>query len=390
MWKLLRLFIILILMIPIFSWISWKLKAKERINLLVLDKTTPNDDYSEHLSFFWVANQMRWVKQDGEGYNFSEDFYGFHPKEDGEYSINDLRALNEDDFSELADSLDLAFFADTYGIYNTNWKGHPDYGKDTISLFYGGLKAPELVLLQKMKEKGKTILAEFNFTASPTSEPVRKKAEELFGVEWNGWVGKYYHTLDTIIDEEIPRWVPDLYEKNYNKEYNFKNAGIVLVNDKEQIVILDAKEDLNSRFPILESEKATQAKYNVPETIYYPYWFDINTTDSRNEVLAWFSLDVNSKGKKLLDRYHLPHRFPAIIEHDQEYHFLYFACDFSDNQMGIYSSYFRGINTLSGAFYSANQVKDRKMFFWKYYQPFMESLMDTIAERKAHRLVYVD
>jgi hypothetical protein len=390
MWKLLRLIIILFLLIPIISWVSWKLKTKEKVSLLVFDKTTPNTEYSEHLSFFWVANQKRWVKASGEEYNFAEDFYGFHPKEDGKYSINDLRNFEEDDLSGLADSLDLVFFADTYGIYNSNWKDHPDYGKDTISLFYGGLQAPELALLKKMKEKGKTILAEFNFVASPTDGIIRQEAQEMFGVEWNGWVGRYYNTLDTVLDREIPRWVPDLYEKNYKKEYDFKNAGIILVNNKEQIVILDAKRHLNNRFPILESERGTQSKYDVPETIYYPYWFDINKTDSRNKVLAWFHIDVNSSGKKLLDQFNLPQRFPAILEHDQDYHFLYFACDFSDNQMGIYSSYFRGINKLSSAFYSTNQVKDRKMFFWKYYQPFMESLMDSISVRKSRRSDYSD
>lgn len=390
MWKLLRIIILLFLLIPVISWISWKLKDKVPINLLVIDKTTPNENYSEHLSFFWVANQKRWVKANGEEYNFAEDFYGFHPGDDGKYIIKDLRILEKKGLSELADSLDLAFFADTYGIYNSNWKDHPDFGKDTISLFYGGLQPTEFNLLREMKRKGKTIIAEFNFFASPTSKVIRKQTEQLLGVSWKGWVGKYYNTLDTILDPEIPRWVPDLYKKNYNKEYDFKNAGIVLVDNRERIVILDAKKHLNRRFPVLESELSTQLQYNVPESIYYPFWFDINSTDSRNHVLAWFNLDVNKQGKALLDRFNLPKRFPAILEHDKDYRFIYFACDFSDNEMGIYSSYFNGVNKLSGAFYSANQVKDRKMFFWKYYRPFMETVMDSISAGKTRKPVFVD
>jgi hypothetical protein len=86
----------------------------------------------------------------------------------------------------------------------------------------------------------------------------------------------------------------------------------------------------------------------------------------------------------------VPNQFPAIIEHDKDYRFIYFACDFSDNRMGIYSSYFRGIENLSGAFYSPNQVKDRKMFFWKYYRPFMTTLMDSISAQQTRKKQYLN
>ncbi|PKQ64401.1 hypothetical protein BZG02_06190 [Labilibaculum filiforme] len=390
MWKLLRIVILLFLLIPVVSWISWKFKDQVQINLLVVDKTTPNCNYSEHLSFFWLANQKRWVKPNGEEYNFAEDFYGFHPDGHGDYVIKDLRVFEKKGFASLADSLDVAFFADTYGIYNSNWKDHPDYGKDTISFFYGGLQATEIDLIRELKQKGKTIIAEFNFFASPTAPVIRQQAEDMLGVKWNGWVGKYYNTLDTLLDSEIPRWVPDLYEKNYKKKYDFKNAGIVLVDNKERIVILDAKKHLNRRFPVLESELSTQKKYKVPESIYYPFWFDINTSDSQNTILAWFHLDVNRKGEALLNQFDLPKKFPAIIEHNKDYHFIYFACDFSDNEMGIYSSYFRGVDKLSAAFYNVNQVKDRKMFFWEYYRPFMKTVMDDISADKLNRMECVD
>lgn len=282
------------------------------------------------------------------------------------------------------------FFADTYGIYNSNWKDHPDYGKDTISLFYGGLQANEFNLLRELKRKGKTIIAEFNLFASPTSSVIRRQTEELLGVKWTGWVGKYYSTLDTVLDPEIPKWIPDLYEKNYKAKYNFKKGGIVLVDNKERIIILEDKTHLNDKFPILRSELSTQLEYNVPEKVYYPYWFDINSTDERNHVLANFEIDVNADGRKLMDSLQVPSHFPAIIEHDKDYRFLYFACDFSDNPMGIYSSYFRGIESISGAFYSPNQVKDRKMFFWKYYRPFMETVMDSITARQERKKKYLD
>lgn len=390
MWKLLRILILIILLIPVISWISWKLQDGVKINLLVLDKTTPNENFSEHVSFFWVANQQRWVKPNGDEYSFSEDFYGFHPGDDGDFLIKDLKILGKKGISELAETLDLVFYADTYGIYNSNWKYHPDFGKDTVSLFYGGLSSSEFNLLRDMKRKGKTIIAEFNLFASPTSKVIRKQTEQLLGVEWQGWVGKYYQTLDTLMDPEIPGWVTKLYKKNYNKEYKFKNAGIVLVDNKEHIIILEDETHLNTRFPILESELSTQLQYNVPEEMYYPFWFDINKSDKRNHVLAWFDLDVNIKGQEMLNKYNLSKRFPAIIEHDTDYHFLYFACDFSDNEMGIYSSYFHGIDKLSEAFYSANQVKDRKLFFWKYYKPFMETVMDSVSSRKAREKRYVD
>lgn len=390
MWKLLRIIIFLFLLIPVISWISWKLKNKVPMNLLVIDKTTPNQSFSEHLSFFWVLNQKRWVQSNGEDYNYAKDFFGFHPEADGSYTIKDLELYNEKELLRLADSLDLLFITDTYGIYNTNWKDHPDYGKDTISLFYGGLQESEFNLLREMKRKGKTIIGEFNLFASPTSLLIRKQTEQLFGVEWSGWIGKYYNTLDTILNSEIPNWVPKLYRKNYKKEYNFKKGGIIFVDNRERIAILEDNTHLNQCFPVLKSELSTQMQFNVPEQIYYPFWFDINTTDSRNHVLAWMNIDANEKGIALMDSLKLPRRFPAIIEHDKDYQFLYFAFDFSDNPMGIYSSYFKGVGNISGAFYSSNQIKDRKMFFWEFYRPFMESVMDSVVARKSRKtgLVY--
>jgi len=390
MWKLMRIFILLLLLIPVFSWLSWKLEDRSQINLLVIDKTTPDPNYSEHLSFFWLANQNRWVKPNGDVYDFAKDFYGFHAHSDGSFTINDLSELKQGDLKNIADSLDVAYFADTYGIYNSNWKGHPDYGKDTISFLYGGLQPEDFNLLRELKRRGKTIIAEFNLFASPTSAVIRHQTEQLLGVRWSGWVGKHYSTLDTLLDPEIPKWLPALYRKNYKQKYKFTNSGIVLVDNHEHIIILEDKKDLNQRFPVLESELSTQLQYNVPEKIYYPYWFEINTTDDRNYTLASFHIDVTKSGKALMDAYHVPTSFPAIIEHDKKYHFLYFACDFSDNPMGIYSSYFKGIEKLSGAFYSPNQVKDRKMFFWTYYRPFMETVMDSISARKRRKLRYVD
>lgn len=378
MWKLLKLCIFLFFLIPVVSWVSWKLKKEIPINVLVIDKTTPDERFSEHLSFFWLINQNKWVKRNGDEYDYAKDFLGFYPNNDGTYSIKDLKKLAPKDIAKMADTLDLAFFADTYGIYNSNWKDHPDYGKDTISFVYGGMTSEELELMRELKKRKKALIVEFNLFASPTSAHIRKQTEELFGLKWSGWVGRYFTTLDTVIDTEIPKWVPELYRKNYNKEYDFKNAGIVLVDSKEHIIILENETHLIDEFPILKSTQSTQEEYQVPGEIYYPFWFDINTSDSRNEILANFQINVNEKGKQLMDSLSVPLEFPAIFQHKKDYHFTYFACDFSDNQMGIYSSYFDGVEKINGAFYSANQVKDRKMFFWKYYRPFMTTLMDNI------------
>ena len=390
MWKLFRVFILFILLVPVISWIGWKIEKEIPISLLVIDKTTPEKNFSEHISFFWVANQNKWVNRSGNQYDFTEDFLGFHPGKNGEYQIKDLRIYGHDNVAKLVDTLDVVFFADTYGIYNSNWKYHPDYGKDTISLFYGGLQAEEFNLMRELKRNGKTIIAEFNLFASPTSAVIRRQTEQLFGITWSGWVGRYFQTLDTILDPEIPKWIPELYRKNYGGAYSFTKGGIVLVDDKERIIILERDAHLNERFPILKTELSTQLEYNVPEKIYYPFWFDISSTDERNHVLANFEIDVSKEGKHLMDSLNVPTKFPAIIEHDGDYRFLYFACDFSDNPIGIYSSYFKGISNLSGAFYSPNQVKDRKMFFWKYYRPFMTTVMDSISARKKREKKFYD
>ena len=54
--------IILLLLTPVFMRLGWKYSQKKETDIFVLDKTVLNHGYQEHLSFYWVLNNNRFVK----------------------------------------------------------------------------------------------------------------------------------------------------------------------------------------------------------------------------------------------------------------------------------------------------------------------------------------
>jgi hypothetical protein len=378
--NLLRGIVILLLVIPGISWLCWWGKPEQSMRVLILDKTTPDKRYSEHLSFNWVLTHNKYTQSSGRFYQASSDYFGFFPIGAGNYYTRDLRRFTSPEIAELADTLDAVFCADNYGIYSTNWREHEFYGTDTVIQVYGGLKEQEYLLFREMMKKGKSILGEFNMFAVPTTDEVRNSTEKLLDIYWSGWSGRYFHSLDAMENAELPCWLPPLYRNQYKTAWNFSGPGIVLVN-KERILVLEKGTHLNLEIPFIECDIWGQVKYNLPERVHYPYWFDITLSGDQNEVLAWYQIAVNELGDSLLRSEGIPHKFPALIERDQDYFFLYMAGDFSDNPIGLWSAYFEGIDKISAVFYQSHRLKERNSFFWRFYRPLITSALDRVQER---------
>lgn len=381
MWRLLRLTILLFLLIPIVSWLVWYCKPKVKMNLVLMDKTVVDDYFSEHRSFFWMINQRRWIKNNGQEYDFTKDYLGFHKLTYNSFEEKDLNKYKQECIQNLLDTTDIILFADNYGVYSKQWIFHENYNKDTIEFLYGGIQESDLDFLECAMNMGKVILVEFNLYGPVLKKSVAKRAEELLGVKRTGWVGKYFHNLNHRTNKNLPQWIPLLYKRNYNQEYHFHKGGIVLVN-KDKIIVLENKTHLTEEFPVLKSSHSIQVRFNVPEKIYYPFWFEINNVDHSGQVLANFELKVSKEGRRILKEQKIPLQFPAIIEEKRNYHLMYFSYDFSDNPIGIYSSYFYGINRIKHMLYDSNKKNDRKKFFWEYYYPFMNALLNEVECNK--------
>ncbi len=86
----------------------------------------------------------------------------------------------------------------------------------------------DIGLLQRMKDKHKLIITEFNTIGSPTPPEIRRQFEEMFAIRWSGWIGRYFENLDTTVNKELPRWLINNYLSQHNHRWPFKKDGVAL------------------------------------------------------------------------------------------------------------------------------------------------------------------
>ncbi len=82
------------------------------------------------------------------------------------------------------------------------------------------------------------MIAEFNTFGSPTSKQARKEMSDMLGVDWTGWIGRYY--LDLSQGSEIPNWAVKTTLSNMmhlgplkdQGSYLYMNQGKLLYSEK--------------------------------------------------------------------------------------------------------------------------------------------------------------
>jgi hypothetical protein len=273
----------------------------------------------------------------------------------------------------------MAYYTDTYGVtYQDIHNRPPD--KFHSPLVYGGLNQNDYLLLSEMKRKNKLILAEFNILASPTSDLIREKTELLLDFNWTGWIGRYFSSL-ALANTNLPEWVIAKYEQKYKKKWLFDGDGIVLVQEKGDIIVLDTKTYLTNPFPQIITGDYGQKAYQLPGSQNYSFWFDIIKPGTTNKVVSTYRLRTNKEGNALLDKIGLTNEFPAIIEHLDDYKFYYFAGDFSDRDITFGTSYFKGFSRIAKVFYTSNSTS-QNAFFWRFYLPLIHSILDKSFDKR--------
>jgi len=356
--------------------VSWQLKPKKELKIAVIDKTSLTVDGDERRSLNWIIDNNKFCMPNRNLYTISDDYFGFFPKENKKFFINDFENLDDVRLNNLADKFDMIYMTDLYGVYSKDWYSD-NYRGERSQLIYGGMSRKELSLLNIMKTQKKLILTEFNTIAPPTSRRVRAQFEELFGLKWSGWTGRYFNVLDTTSNKEIPVWVIRDYKDQHNNRWPFKGSGIVLVNNDDRIEILENKKDLKGEIPYIISNEVSRKRFDLPQKIKYSYWFDIMLTKRSNNVVSVFQIFTNSRGDSILQSLNIPNPFPAVIEHyDNDYKFYYFCGDFCDNPVKMILSKFWGITKFRWLMYPSNDLTERESFFWLFYQPLVCSILN--------------
>lgn len=344
--------------------------------MAIIDKTEITTSGQEHVSLSWVLDHERFTKTSTEPYHVSRDYFGFFPLQKEAFRLKGLERLSDQQLDQLSNDASAAYFTDTYGVFTNEWYAQKNVAERS-GIVYGGMSLQDVQLLAKMKEKHKLIITEFNSIGSPTAPEIRQQFENMFGMKWSGWIGRYFETFDTSLNHELPHWLINNYLAQNNNQWPFKKPGVAFVSDKDEVVILEEGTHLQDPLPHIITTTEAQNEYDLPSKIKYSFWFDVVAADtSVNQVAAKFLLETNKAGGELLFKHGIPFSFPAVLYHKaSDYQFYYFCADFCDNPVPMFASHFKGISFFKFLFFNESDPMERKSFFWRYYRPLLTKIL---------------
>jgi len=124
---------------------------------------------------------------------------------------------------DVVDKSDALYYTDTYGVFFNDWYKGINKSRRSRRL-YGGLNNTDYLYIMEMQNRDKLCILEYNAFDYPTPDLERYKTKERLGIEFGGWTGKYFHTLDTAAkgNEEFPIWMTGMYRKQYHKPGTFQ------------------------------------------------------------------------------------------------------------------------------------------------------------------------
>ncbi|MGM0898905.1 MAG: hypothetical protein ACQEV0_13455 [Bacillota bacterium] len=361
---------LLIILLPFAIW--WN-HEEQLLEVAIIDKTVPAENYREHKGLTWVLNHNRYVKQDETEYEEATDYLGFVPNEaQKDFEIREI--------TEFETETDLIYLADTYGVYkdDLSWSEDDD---ERSELLYGGLEMAEWqAIKQQVLDEGSDLVVEFNTFASPTDRAVSADLEEFLGIDWSGWTGRYFPELTA--GGEVPDWIVANYERD-GMDWQYEAGGFVLVDDASgQIVVLSEQQgDIEEGGLHVKFTDAGKAAFDLAESPSFDYWFDINEAQQA-EVLAEYEWSLADAGQDKLSEHGIPASFPAVMHSTvSEADVYYFAGDFVDMEEVPRFHQYSGLAKMRSLL-SLEAFAGPDHFYWKTYVPMMQSILADTAEKE--------
>ena len=367
-----------VISIPIWMWGAWLLTPKKKMVLAIINKTEATPKSRQHLALTWLLNNEKYTKTRKKLYDLRSDYFGFYPSGDASYKIKGMERFSSGQLDQLSNDCDGAYYVDTYGVYGSDLAEEGSGSRKKTGLIYGGLSAQDMNFLRRLKSRNKLIIAEFNTLEAPTGVNIRKEFENEFGLRWSGWTCKYFESLDPTENKELPHWLVTNYKVRNKGKWPFKKDGLAFVDSIGGVVILEDFIHLNNPVPNIQTPKEQQKQLHLPESIKFPFWFDIIIPDTtRNKVLAGININLTEKGKNLLVVNQIPLQIPAIIGHQgSDYQFYYFSGSFcSTNTLSESSSHFKWISEFKSFLYNEDDTLEPTSFFWNFYRPLMATVL---------------
>ena len=359
-----------ILALPVINLIRWSFQSKKTLDIIVVDKTVPTLEREHHKPFTWILTNQRFVKKENSAsYSYTKDYFGFFPQRplrEKKWDRNDYRLA---DVINLANKNDAIYFTDTYGVFFNDWFRGINKSRKSRKI-YGGLNNTDFLLLKEMKDRNKLIIMEYNSFDYPTAEFESFRTQEKLGITFTGWTGKYFSSLDTTL-KDFPIWMTAMYRKEYKKPWTFTKAGIVILKEKD-ILVLEEGIHLKNSLPHIITDDNYVKKYGVLSSVAFDQWFDI-IDPLQNNVISKFKLETTSVGDTLLSNNGLNNEFPAVVQEPVAQRTYYFSGDFATYDVPFWTARFKGVDKLKAIFYS-DKPEDTRRFFWLYYKPLINGI----------------
>jgi len=367
-----------IVALPVINLIRWTFQSKKPMNIILVDKTVPTIERLHHKSFSWILTNERFVKKEKKtSYSFRKDYYGFYPQKplrDHKWDRKDYRLT---DLIVLADSNDAVYFADTYGVFFNDWYRGINKSRKSRNL-YGGLNNNDFLLIKEMKDRNKLIIMEYNSFDYPTAAFESVRTQEKLGITFSGWTGKYFSTLDTT-GPDFPIWMTAMYRKEHKKPWTFSKPGIVILREKN-IIVLEEGTHIATALPQIVTSPEYVEKYGLAESVAFDQWFDI-IDPLQNTVISKYKIATTPIGDTLLAASNLLSEFPAVTQESVTKTVFYFSGDFASSEVPYWISRFKGVEKLKGILYS-DKPEDTRRFFWLYYRPLVNGIFTEYYESK--------
>lgn len=359
-----------IIALPVINLIRWSAQTKKPLDIIIIDKTVPTLEREHHKPFSWIINNERFVKKESKtSYSYTRDYYGFFPQRpirDKKWDRNDYRLT---DIISLAEKNDAVYFTDTYGVFFNDWFRGINKSRKSRKI-YGGLNNNDFLLLKEMKDRNKLIIMEYNSFDYPTAQFESVRTQEKLGITFSGWTGKYFSSLDTT-SADFPIWMTSMYRKQYKAPWKFSKSGIVILREKD-IIVLETGTQLADGLPRIITDDANSKKFGVLPSVAFDQWFDI-IDPLQNQVISKFKIDATPLGDTLLSNNGLLNEFPAVVKDPVSQRIYYFSGDFATSDVPFWISRFKGVEKLKGILYS-DKSDDPRRFFWLYYRPLINTI----------------
>lgn len=359
---------ILLLAIIIFG--GWFLIPSSPLDIVVLDKTVPAgasgtaDDpilsFRKHYGLFWLLDTLKYKNpQTGNAYDYETDYYG-------SVLSGDLQP-EEKSMANLGRTPDMVYLADAYGADTKNTKD----GNKGIS--YDDISAAAVA-----HENGATLIAETDILASATEDSVKGELQSTFGFKYTGWTGRYITDMADLSD--VPTWAQSLHESQFGRPWDYKGAGMLLVSEKEEIIVLEEK-DFDGDMLSISMNPDYEKEFGKHAVNYYN-WFEIVTPEYGTETIASYRMNLNDSGKEKFSKISNETDFPAVVRtKNAKAPAYYFAGDFNDYvSFERYSHFLFSLNLYQ--MFSYERAGDITNFYWNFYTPLMDTILKQTKENK--------